>query len=144
MDKVQLIIIREIDRVKSQLLRARCLAAEATLTLVDWLTILDTFGWRCAYCQAKPFQVMSHVIPLSHGGTTADNCVPACYGCCGRRRTKDQPRIQAYLTQLKSGCEHAEEVSSSHQFSSPEQSKHEEQAAIVEPQISNLWFTGQG
>src|ERR1700694_5849506 len=59
-----LILRKEIDRVDAQLRRARTLHAEATLTLVDWLTTLDDFNWLCAYCQVKPFQVMSHFVLL--------------------------------------------------------------------------------
>ncbi len=76
-----LVIIREIDRVRDQCINARQRGARATLTLVEWLTILEAFGWQCAYCRSKPFQVMYHVIPLPEGGTVAENCVPACYRC---------------------------------------------------------------
>ena len=96
-----LLIIREIDRVKSQLERAKMLEAEATLTLVDWLVILDIFDWRCAYCQAKAFQIMSHIVPLPHGGTTPENCVPACYGCSSKCKKSARERLQAYLAEAK-------------------------------------------
>lgn len=90
------IIIKEIDRVKAQLQHARTLSAEATLTLLDWLMILEQFNWQCAYCQSRPFEIMSHVIPLPRGGTTPQNCVPACYGCRACKKT-DNERIQAVL-----------------------------------------------
>jgi 5-methylcytosine-specific restriction endonuclease McrA len=96
-----LLIIREIDRVKSQRERAKMLNAEATLTLVDWLTTLELFNWQCAYCQSKPFQVMSHVIPLPHGGTTPENCVPACSRCNSKDKTSVRQQIQAYLAEAK-------------------------------------------
>lgn len=76
-----LLITREIDRVEGQLRKARAMHAEATLTLVDWLTTLEYFHWQCAYCVSGPFQVMSHHIQLPRGGTTPDNCVPSCCGC---------------------------------------------------------------
>lgn len=76
-----LIIIREIDRVRDQCINSRRRGARTTLTLVEWLTILEAFDWQCAYCRARPFQVMHHVVPLPEGGTMADNCVPACYRC---------------------------------------------------------------
>src|ERR1700730_12766413 len=76
-----LVIIREIDRVRDQCINTRRRGARATLSLVEWLTILEAFGWQCAYCRSKPFQVMHHVIPLLEGGTVAENCVPACYRC---------------------------------------------------------------
>ena len=97
-----LILSKEIDRVDGQLWQARRLHAQATLTLVDWLMTLDDFDWQCAYCQAKPFQVMSHFVPLPTGGTTPDNCVPACYSCRASRRkgTDRVDHVQAYLRYL--------------------------------------------
>jgi 5-methylcytosine-specific restriction endonuclease McrA len=102
-----LIIIRELDRVTGQVTQARQLQAEATLTLMDWLVTLEDFNWQCAYCQSKPFQVMCHVIPLSVGGTTPENCVPACYSCCRYRKTGDA-RVQAYLASRKNKYEQDE------------------------------------
>ena len=95
-EETYLVLRKEIDRVDAQLRHARTLHAEATLTLVDWLMTLDDFDWQCAYCLAKPFQVMSHFVLLPTGGTTPDNCVPAC-SACGRSRSKGHDRVQAYL-----------------------------------------------
>ena len=93
-----LLIIREIDRVKAQVQRARSLEADATLTLVDWFMILEQFGWCCAYCRSGPFEIMSHIIPLPRGGTTPDNCVPACYSCStGKRKVRARHRVEALL-----------------------------------------------
>ncbi|SRR5258708_26906074 len=78
------LIIREIDRVKAQLIRARACHAVATLTVVEWFTILERFDWKCAYCQEKPFRALSHIISQREGGTTATNCVPACHSCIPR------------------------------------------------------------
>ena len=83
-----LIIACELDRVNAQIFRARALRVEATLTLVDWLLIVDFYRWKCAYCQEKPFEVMHHHIPLSLSGTTPANCVPACCSCRTRRNKK--------------------------------------------------------
>jgi len=81
-----LIIARELDRVNAQVVHARTLHVEATLTLLDWLIIVDSYQWKCAYCQEKPFEVMHHRIPFPAGGTTPTNCVPACRGCLFRRK----------------------------------------------------------
>jgi hypothetical protein len=83
-----LIIARELDRVKADNTRARSFHVEATLTLVEWLIIVDFYQWKCAYCQEKPFEVMHHRVPLHEGGTTSSNCLPACRGCCTRRKKK--------------------------------------------------------
>ena len=92
-------LIRELDRVENQCSRAHTLRASTTLTLVEWLETLEYFHWRCAYCQEKPFQVMSHYLPLPQGGTTADNCVPACRRC-GQNQKQINPRVHDYLTQV--------------------------------------------
>jgi hypothetical protein len=95
-----LLLIREVDRVKSQVQHARSLEAEATLTLVDWLLLLEQFGWLCAYCQCKPFEIMSHVVPLPRGGTTPENCVPSCYSCStGKGKVHARHRIQSLLAE---------------------------------------------
>ena len=99
-----LFLIREIDRVKSQVERAKMLNAEATLTLIGWLTTLEMFDWHCAYCQSKPFQVMSHIVPLPHGGTTPENCVPACYSCSSKGKTSTRERLQTYLVEARQRC----------------------------------------
>jgi 5-methylcytosine-specific restriction endonuclease McrA len=113
-----LLLIREIDRVKSQVQHARSLEAEATLTLVDWLLILEQFAWLCAYCQSKPFEIMSHVIPLPRGGTTPENCVPACYSCStGKGKVHARHRVQAQL--VEAGNAGYENLSSGDSVSSP-------------------------
>lgn len=85
-----LLLVRELDRVEGQCLHARAFHAEATLTLVEWLEILNAFHWLCAYCRTRPFQVMSHTLPLPQGGTTATNCVPACYRCLNSHKKRLQ------------------------------------------------------
>lgn len=99
-EETYLLLIRELDRVEQQHFRAQRLHAEATLTLVEWLETLHHFHWLCAYCQSKPFKVMSHYMPLPQGGTTVANCVPACYRC-RRYREKEPGRVHAYLRQFQ-------------------------------------------
>lgn len=73
---------RELYRVNSHLRRAKQLGFLATLTLTEWLRAIEAFGGLCAYCQQQPYEEMEHFIPLSlGGGTTADNCIPACKEC---------------------------------------------------------------
>ncbi|HEY0756113.1 MAG TPA: hypothetical protein VGD98_19310, partial [Ktedonobacteraceae bacterium] len=81
------IIIREIDRIKSQLIDARACNAPATLNIMEWFTLLERYDWKCFYCQEKPFQIMSHVSPQKEKGTTAENCVPACYSCISKKKS---------------------------------------------------------
>ncbi|HEY4385725.1 MAG TPA: HNH endonuclease signature motif containing protein [Ktedonobacteraceae bacterium] len=97
-EETYLLIIREMDRVKGQLQRARTLEAQATLTLTDWLVILEQFDWNCAYCQSRSFEIMSHLVPLPRGGTTAENCVPACYSCIpSKHKNSTSHRVQTLL-----------------------------------------------
>ena len=93
-------VVRELDRVEQQCFRARTLHTEATLTLVEWLETLHYFHWQCAYCQAKPFQILSHYLPLARAGTTADNCVPACRRC-GLAHKQENERVRSYLAHIK-------------------------------------------
>jgi len=83
-----LIIARELERVKANNIRARSLRAEASLTLIEWLSIVDAYQWKCAYCKEKPFEVMHHIVPLPEGGTSCYNCLPSCHSCSNRSRKK--------------------------------------------------------
>lgn len=94
-----MVISREIARIDAQVLRARKQEALATLTLVEWFSTLDYFDWMCAYCQERSFQVLSHVLPLAEGGTTRQNCVPACHRCRGSKQ-KDERYIGEFLASL--------------------------------------------
>lgn len=68
---------------------ARIRGVDATLTIDEWVTILETFNYQCVYCGA-PYEHQDHFIPLSKGGThTADNVVPACGPCNQRKSNKD-------------------------------------------------------
>src|SRR5690348_14403669 len=99
-----LVFIKELDRIESQRRRARCLGAQATLTLADWFATLDYFDWRCAYCRKKPFQVLFHFTPLPEGGTTRENCIPVCYSCRSSRNHEDT-LVRDYITRMKMQAE---------------------------------------
>lgn len=93
------LILTELYRIEDHLRRARSLRVDATLTLVDWFTILEYFQWRCAYCQAEPFQVLLHILPQDTAGTTPENCVPACRHCkCSSKR--ERTHVMKYLATL--------------------------------------------
>jgi 5-methylcytosine-specific restriction endonuclease McrA len=101
--------LQEYTRVKTHLARARAAGLPATLTLDQWLKTLDDFDDQCAYCRRRPLEALDHFVPISAGGgTTADNCVPACLQCnVGKReysyssRTPEfqevSSRVRAYL-----------------------------------------------
>lgn len=88
-------VARESRRVRSQLTRARLAGVEASLTVSEWLGAIKHFGGMCAYCGKEPFDVLEHYIPISHGGgTTANNCVPACYSCNSTKNNRHPDTIQ--------------------------------------------------
>lgn len=70
------------SHVSSHLSRARKSNTADTLTKDEWDRTVAYFEGKCAYCLSRPFQSLDHFVPLiSKGGTTADNCVPACQHC---------------------------------------------------------------
>jgi 5-methylcytosine-specific restriction endonuclease McrA len=72
--------------VATHLSRARMAGTPATLTVPEWLATIEHFEKKCAYCRQRPYEVLEHFIPITQGGgTTADNCVPACTSCNGRK-----------------------------------------------------------
>jgi len=74
-----------VDRANA---RARALDVSATLTLEEWLAIVDFYGGKCAYCD-QPFAELDHVVPLDKGGgTTKENVVPACKPCNRRKHAE--------------------------------------------------------
>ena len=55
-----------------------------------WLTLLEKYQHRCAYCGAANVKLtMDHITPLSKGGQTIlENIVPACLSCNCKKHTK--------------------------------------------------------
>ncbi|MBN1286055.1 MAG: HNH endonuclease [Anaerolineae bacterium] len=93
-------LARERDRVNRHLQRAHDAGAPASLTLLEWLQTLSDFDGQCAYCRERPFTQMEHFIPITDGGgTTADNCAPAC-GVCNRGKGTENPGAQMGLPGL--------------------------------------------
>lgn len=78
--------------------RSRASSGPATLTLSEWLYTLNHFNHRCAYCLTGPYEYLEHFIPLSYssvciGGTTAQNCIPACAKCNAKKRDVSPEQI---------------------------------------------------
>lgn len=68
--------------VVAQLNRAMAARLPATLTLSEWIGTLNRCNWRCFYCQNAPYEALEHFVPIAlGGGTTVDNCLPACKSC---------------------------------------------------------------
>jgi len=101
---------RSVQALIRQLNRARKAGVPATLTWSQWSKTIRDFGLQCAYCGLRPYYVMEHFIPIEHGGgTTVENCIPAC-SWCNRRKGGKLPeecllaswkveKVQAYLAQ---------------------------------------------
>lgn len=62
-------------------------AAVCDLTKPQWEAIKALFGYRCAYCEAKPVKLtQDHVVAVVRGGGhTAWNVVPACRPCNSKK-----------------------------------------------------------
>jgi 5-methylcytosine-specific restriction endonuclease McrA len=90
------------DATRAQASRRRARKRDAPvndLTAAEWSQIQAAYGYRCAYCGAKPHELtQDHVVPLSRGGGhTASNVVPACRPCNGRKFTGPAPAYQPLL-----------------------------------------------
>ncbi len=64
--------------------------AAATLTNDQWLSILNFYGNRCAYCKSTDKITMDHVVPVAKGGQHCqENVIPACLSCNCRKQDLD-------------------------------------------------------
>jgi hypothetical protein len=90
------VTVREARRLRRHLSDAVVFETPATLTLRQWLTTLEHFAWKCAYCQKNSYEYLEHFIPFIKdsiditfcaiiGGTSAQNCIPACHKCNSRK-----------------------------------------------------------
>jgi 5-methylcytosine-specific restriction endonuclease McrA len=88
-------------RVSSHISRATKNKVVATLTVDEWMDTIDYFRWQCAYCESGPFETLDHYIPMIlGGGTTKNNCVPAC-APCNRRKNATPPNDVSFLSPAK-------------------------------------------
>lgn len=109
----------EAKQVSRQRTRAKKIGEPAALTVQDMQAALDHFENACAYCGA-PWAVIEHATSLGHWrriGSTAANCLPACWPCNTAKGNKeleeliywptgsmpwDQARLIAALAWLRS------------------------------------------
>ena len=89
--------------LNQHLKHAKELKLPATLTLEQWVDIVNTFDSKCAYCQKNPYGVVEHFVPLSFGGgTTAYNCIPACQSCnVLKSGVHPSQRVKKYLEAIE-------------------------------------------
>ncbi len=81
---------RDARIVYVQRLRAKNAGVAYDLTVIQWKTAIKYFDGLCAYCREKPYEVLEHFLSIPLGGTTADNCVPACQAC-NNKKNKHAP-----------------------------------------------------
>lgn len=56
----------------------------------EWMTALDYFDHRCAYCWEKGRLQQEHFLPVNmNGDYTARNIIPACAKCNSKKSDKD-------------------------------------------------------
>jgi 5-methylcytosine-specific restriction endonuclease McrA len=77
-------------RMISKRHRVRRLGIKAELTVDQWLSAIEVFDSRCAYCLRKlDVCETDHVVAISRGGTdNQDNVVPACGPCNVKKGTR--------------------------------------------------------
>lgn len=93
--------LRERPEVRLQLRqqrRARELSAEGSFTATEWLSLVDAFHHRCAYCGAEGPLHADHRVPLARGGTNfISNILPACASCDQRKYLSTEEEFRARL-----------------------------------------------
>jgi hypothetical protein len=73
--------------IQSALRRANAARLPVTLTEEEWETVIEKFGDRCAYC-GDAWSLVEHATPICRGGgTTIQNCLPACGRCNTKKGT---------------------------------------------------------
>lgn len=105
--------IEEAYVPRQQPYRAKWAGLPYDLTHEQWEETVRHFGGYCAYCQVRLYRIFEHFVPIEKGGgTTKNNCVPACTSC-DRKKRHHHPdevahklpegaieRIKSYLSQF--------------------------------------------
>lgn len=79
----RLAMLKQLRRERQRAWRKH---AKCNLTLRAWSITVEHYMGLCAYCGKRPYQVIEHVLPIAlGGGTTVENCVPACEECNTRK-----------------------------------------------------------
>jgi 5-methylcytosine-specific restriction endonuclease McrA len=91
------------DYARSQWAKRQQARTGAGHTEAEWLRLLETFEYRCAYCKVDIRDAPSkdHVIPITKVGVADDsikNILPCCRRCNFRKGSKS---VAEYLRILK-------------------------------------------
>lgn len=78
------------DTLRELSVRRERAYSSSTFCFEDWLSILEVFCHRCAYCLRSDVKLtMDHVQPISKGGLhVVGNVVPACKSCNSRKNNR--------------------------------------------------------
>ncbi len=89
---------RELRQAIGARRRTRELAAEGDYTTGQWVALLQSHAYRCAYCGAEGALEPDHRVPLARGGTNfIANILPACRRCNARKRLLTEEEFRARL-----------------------------------------------
>jgi 5-methylcytosine-specific restriction endonuclease McrA len=79
-------------------LRRRAAVGDERVTINEWLSLLERYGYCCAYCGAAGPLEADHRDPLARGGrNTIENLLPACVRCNRRKHTKTEDEFREFL-----------------------------------------------
>jgi 5-methylcytosine-specific restriction endonuclease McrA len=89
---------RELRQAIGARRRSRELAAEGDYTTEQWVALLQSYRYCCAYCGAEGRLEPDHRVPLARGGTNfIENILPACHRCNSRKRLLTEEEFRARL-----------------------------------------------
>jgi hypothetical protein len=90
--------LREWDRLQTALRIAEKVHVPAELSLTEWLSIIQDFSGKCAYCAVYTYSAIDSVNPVL--GLRPDNCVPICRACQEHKRHGFETAMQRVKTYL--------------------------------------------
>lgn len=90
---------REAIRLKAAKEHARGLGLPTTLTLEQWLVIIDDFRGMCALCAMRTFESLDM---WDHSkGVSPTNCIPVCKSCLVHKNRGWSAAIARVVNYLK-------------------------------------------
>lgn len=79
-------------------LRRRAAVGSDRVTVDEWLSLVERYGYICAYCGAAEPLEPDHRVPLARGGRhTIDNLLPACARCNRRKHARTEEEFRRSL-----------------------------------------------
>ena len=95
-------IYREDDLTKGHNRRALIEGNGGKHTTDEWLSLIDEYKNKCAWCKEEKPLTRDHIVPLSRGGTNKiENIQPLCSSCNSSKRNYDKPKIKIGIDQCR-------------------------------------------